>query len=121
MALHGENAVEVELSEELSNKHPPFPASLIKPYKPSDAEKLPLRKKATQAIPPIESSGVKNITKVLKTRQMRTNKVREYLVSYSDPTCEDGWLEKMTYPKLLNFSEISETLQITILQSNILF
>ncbi|MBW0561911.1 hypothetical protein O181_101626 [Austropuccinia psidii MF-1] len=29
--LHGENAVEVELSEELSNKHPTFPVSLIKP------------------------------------------------------------------------------------------
>ncbi|MBW0578027.1 hypothetical protein O181_117742 [Austropuccinia psidii MF-1] len=27
--LHGENAVEVELPEELSNKHPTFPVSLI--------------------------------------------------------------------------------------------
>ncbi|MBW0590997.1 hypothetical protein O181_130712 [Austropuccinia psidii MF-1] len=32
-ALHGENAVELELSEELSSKHPTFPVSLIKPYK----------------------------------------------------------------------------------------
>ncbi|MBW0583977.1 hypothetical protein O181_123692 [Austropuccinia psidii MF-1] len=47
-ALHGENAVEVELSEELSNKHPTFPVRLIKPYKSSDAEKLPLRKKITK-------------------------------------------------------------------------
>ncbi|MBW0502323.1 hypothetical protein O181_042038 [Austropuccinia psidii MF-1] len=53
-ALHGENAVEVELSEELSNKHPTFPVSLIKPYKYSDAENLPLRNKAPQVIPPIE-------------------------------------------------------------------
>ncbi|MBW0520912.1 hypothetical protein O181_060627 [Austropuccinia psidii MF-1] len=30
-ALHGENAVEVELLEELSNMHPTFPVSLIKP------------------------------------------------------------------------------------------
>ncbi|MBW0535552.1 hypothetical protein O181_075267 [Austropuccinia psidii MF-1] len=37
-ALHGENSVEVELSEELSNKHPTFPVSLIKPYKSSDSE-----------------------------------------------------------------------------------
>ncbi|MBW0592413.1 hypothetical protein O181_132128, partial [Austropuccinia psidii MF-1] len=37
-ALHGENASEVESSEELSNKHPTFPVSLIKPYKFSDAE-----------------------------------------------------------------------------------
>ncbi|MBW0498302.1 hypothetical protein O181_038017 [Austropuccinia psidii MF-1] len=35
--LHGENAVQVELSKELSNKHPTFPVSLIKPYKLSDA------------------------------------------------------------------------------------
>ncbi|MBW0564851.1 hypothetical protein O181_104566 [Austropuccinia psidii MF-1] len=34
--LHEENAVEVELSEELSNKHPTFPLSLIKPYKSWD-------------------------------------------------------------------------------------
>ncbi|MBW0567336.1 hypothetical protein O181_107051 [Austropuccinia psidii MF-1] len=41
-ALHGENSVEVELSEELSNKHPTFPVSLINPNKSSDAEKFPL-------------------------------------------------------------------------------
>ncbi|MBW0562252.1 hypothetical protein O181_101967, partial [Austropuccinia psidii MF-1] len=34
-ALHGGNAVEVELSEELSNKQPTFPVILIKPYKSS--------------------------------------------------------------------------------------
>ncbi|MBW0558768.1 hypothetical protein O181_098483 [Austropuccinia psidii MF-1] len=43
--LHGENAVELELSEELRNKHPTFPVSLIKPYKSSDAEKFPLGNK----------------------------------------------------------------------------
>ncbi|MBW0586057.1 hypothetical protein O181_125772, partial [Austropuccinia psidii MF-1] len=73
-ALHGENAVEVELSEELSNKHPTFPVSLIKPYKSSDAEKFPLRNKIPQVIPPIETSGTKKITKVLKERKLRTKK-----------------------------------------------
>ncbi|MBW0468003.1 hypothetical protein O181_007718 [Austropuccinia psidii MF-1] len=29
-ALHGENEIEKELSEELSNKHPTFPVSLVK-------------------------------------------------------------------------------------------
>ncbi|MBW0525757.1 hypothetical protein O181_065472 [Austropuccinia psidii MF-1] len=76
-ALNGENAVEVELSEELRNKHPRFPVSLVKPYKASDAEKLPLRNKALQVIPPIESSGIKKIAKVLKERKLRANKVRE--------------------------------------------
>ncbi|MBW0565132.1 hypothetical protein O181_104847 [Austropuccinia psidii MF-1] len=91
-ALHGENSVEVKLSEELSNKHPTFPVSLMKPYKSSDAERFPLRNKVPQAIPPIKSSGIKKITKFLKERNLRTNKVREYLVRYSDPTCEDEWL-----------------------------
>ncbi|MBW0500066.1 hypothetical protein O181_039781 [Austropuccinia psidii MF-1] len=65
-AFHGENAVEVELSEELSNKHPKFPVSLINPCKSGDAERFPLRNKVPHVIPPIESSGIKRVTKVLK-------------------------------------------------------
>ncbi|MBW0527711.1 hypothetical protein O181_067426 [Austropuccinia psidii MF-1] len=91
-ALHGENAIELELSEELSNKHPTFPVSLVKPYESSDAEKFPLRNKAPQHIPPIEYSGTKKLTKVLKERKLRIKKVREYLVRYSDSTCEDEFL-----------------------------
>ncbi|MBW0583520.1 hypothetical protein O181_123235 [Austropuccinia psidii MF-1] len=98
-ALHGENAVEVELSEELRNKHHTFPVSLIKPYKSSDAEKLCLGNKAPQVIRPIESSGSKKITKFLKERKLRTNKVREYLVRYSDPTCEDEWFPEKDIPE----------------------
>ncbi|MBW0590003.1 hypothetical protein O181_129718 [Austropuccinia psidii MF-1] len=79
-ALNRENAVEIELSDELSNKHPTFPVSLIKPYKSSDAEKIPLRNKVPQVIPLIDSSGSKKITKVFKERKLRTNNVREYLV-----------------------------------------
>ncbi|MBW0471026.1 hypothetical protein O181_010741, partial [Austropuccinia psidii MF-1] len=73
-ALHGENSVEVELSEELSNKHPKFPVSLTKPYKSSDTEKFPLMNKVPKVIPPIQSSGIKKISKVLKERKLRTNK-----------------------------------------------
>ncbi|MBW0550099.1 hypothetical protein O181_089814 [Austropuccinia psidii MF-1] len=46
-ALHAGNSVEVELSEELSNKHPTFPVSLIKPYKSSDSEEFPLKNKSS--------------------------------------------------------------------------
>ncbi|MBW0534147.1 hypothetical protein O181_073862 [Austropuccinia psidii MF-1] len=53
-ALHGENSIEVELSEELSNKHPTFPLSLVKAYKSSDSDNFPLRNKAPKNIPPIE-------------------------------------------------------------------
>ncbi|MBW0535496.1 hypothetical protein O181_075211 [Austropuccinia psidii MF-1] len=38
VALHGTNEVQVKLSGELENKHPTFPVSLIKPYKPADKE-----------------------------------------------------------------------------------
>ncbi|MBW0510396.1 hypothetical protein O181_050111 [Austropuccinia psidii MF-1] len=65
-ALHGENSVEVDLSEELSSKHPTFPVSLKKPYKSSDAEKFPLRNTVPQVIPPLELSCIIKITKVLK-------------------------------------------------------
>ncbi|MBW0548697.1 hypothetical protein O181_088412 [Austropuccinia psidii MF-1] len=98
-ALHGENDFEVELSEELSNKHPTFSVSLIKPYKSSDAETFPFRNKVPQVIHPIESSCIKKITKVLKERKLRTNKVREYLVRYSDPICEDEWLAEKNIPE----------------------
>ncbi|MBW0563348.1 hypothetical protein O181_103063 [Austropuccinia psidii MF-1] len=36
VSLHGTNAVQVELSGKLENKHPTFPISLIKPYQPTD-------------------------------------------------------------------------------------
>ncbi|MBW0514437.1 hypothetical protein O181_054152 [Austropuccinia psidii MF-1] len=88
-ALRGETAVEVDLSEEPSNKHPTFLVSFIKPWKSSDYERFPLRNKVPQAIPLIESSGIKKINKGLKEKKLRTNEVREYLVGYSDPTCED--------------------------------
>ncbi|MBW0501621.1 hypothetical protein O181_041336 [Austropuccinia psidii MF-1] len=75
-ALHGENAIEVELSEELSNKHPTFPVILVKPYESSDFGNFPLINEVHQNIPPIESSGTKKITKFLKERKLRTKKVR---------------------------------------------
>ncbi|MBW0494719.1 hypothetical protein O181_034434 [Austropuccinia psidii MF-1] len=37
-SLHETNAVQLELSGELENKHPTFPVSLIKPYQPADIE-----------------------------------------------------------------------------------
>ncbi|MBW0517517.1 hypothetical protein O181_057232 [Austropuccinia psidii MF-1] len=40
-ALHRENAVEVELSEELSIKHPKFPVTSFKAYQASYSEKFP--------------------------------------------------------------------------------
>ncbi|MBW0586762.1 hypothetical protein O181_126477 [Austropuccinia psidii MF-1] len=115
-ALHGEKSVEVDLSEALSNKNPTFPVSLIKPYKSSYCEKFPVRNKFPQAIPPIESSGTKKITKVLQERKLRTNKVREYLVRYNRPTCEDECLAEKEIPeatKLLRRSRHTKNNNIT--------
>ncbi|MBW0501093.1 hypothetical protein O181_040808 [Austropuccinia psidii MF-1] len=98
-ALHGENAVEVELSEELSNKHHTFSVSLIKPYKSDDSETFALTNNLPHHIPPVESSGTKKTTNVLKERKLRTKKVREYLVRYSDPTCDEEWLAEKYIPE----------------------
>ncbi|MBW0567647.1 hypothetical protein O181_107362 [Austropuccinia psidii MF-1] len=98
-ALHGENAVEAEISEELSNKNSTFPVSLIKTYKSSYPESFLLKNKFHQVLPPIESSGIKNITKSSKERKLRTKKVREYLVRYSDPACEYELLAEKDIPE----------------------
>ncbi|MBW0545901.1 hypothetical protein O181_085616 [Austropuccinia psidii MF-1] len=115
-ALHGQNAIEVELSEELSNKHPTSPVSLIKLNKSSDAEKFPLRIKVPQVIPPIESSCIKKITKFLKERKLKANKVREYLVRCINPTCKYEWLAEKDIPeakKLLRRSRNTRNNNIT--------
>ncbi|MBW0590569.1 hypothetical protein O181_130284 [Austropuccinia psidii MF-1] len=75
-ALHEEDGVEVGLSEELGNKNPTFPVSLINPCRCGDSERFPLRNKVSQDIAPVGSSGTKKITKVLKEGKLRTKKVR---------------------------------------------
>ncbi|MBW0553982.1 hypothetical protein O181_093697 [Austropuccinia psidii MF-1] len=53
-ALHGPNAVQLDLTGELINKHPTFPVSLIKPYSSSVKELFPPRNKPPLEIPPLE-------------------------------------------------------------------
>ncbi|MBW0517251.1 hypothetical protein O181_056966 [Austropuccinia psidii MF-1] len=114
--LHGENYLEVELSEELSKKHPTFPVRLIKPYKSGDFEEFPLSNEAPQHITPFESPGTKKITKVLKEMKLSTKKVMQYLVRYSDPAFEDEWLAEKDIPesiKLLRRLEHTRNNNIT--------
>ncbi|MBW0591313.1 hypothetical protein O181_131028 [Austropuccinia psidii MF-1] len=91
-SLHGPNAVQLELTGELMNKHPAFPVSLIKPYISSDKELFPPRNKPPLEIPPLEEGEEKKIVKVLKERRTINKKKREYLVRYRNPTQEDEWL-----------------------------
>ncbi|MBW0523934.1 hypothetical protein O181_063649, partial [Austropuccinia psidii MF-1] len=53
-ALHGTNAVQVELSGELENKHPAFPVSMVKHYTSSDKELFPLRNETPLEVPPLD-------------------------------------------------------------------
>ncbi|MBW0579401.1 hypothetical protein O181_119116 [Austropuccinia psidii MF-1] len=92
VALHGTNAVQVELSCELENENPIFPVSLIKPYQPTDKELFPLRSPIPLTVPQVEADEDKKIKKVIKERRLRGKNQREYLVRYRNPVHEDEWL-----------------------------
>ncbi|MBW0545576.1 hypothetical protein O181_085291 [Austropuccinia psidii MF-1] len=70
-ALHGTNAVQVELSGELENKHPNFPVSLVNHYTSSDKELFLLRNETPLEVPPLDQSEEKKVLKVLKERRLR--------------------------------------------------
>ncbi|MBW0523438.1 hypothetical protein O181_063153 [Austropuccinia psidii MF-1] len=91
-ALHGPNAVQVELTGELMNRNPTFPVSLIKPCSSSNKKLLLLINKPPLEIPPLEEGEEKKIFKVHKSRGTRNKKERGYLVRYRNPTQEDEWL-----------------------------
>ncbi|MBW0564998.1 hypothetical protein O181_104713 [Austropuccinia psidii MF-1] len=74
VALHGTNAIKVELSGELENKHPTFPVSLMKPYKPTDKELFPLIKPTPLTVQQVEQSEKRKIKKVIKESGTRVIK-----------------------------------------------
>ncbi|MBW0562943.1 hypothetical protein O181_102658 [Austropuccinia psidii MF-1] len=91
-ALHGPNAVRLELTGELMNKNAAFPVSLIKPYSSSNKDLFPLSNKPPLGIPPLEEGEEKKIVKVVKEKRTRNQKEREYLVRYINSTQEEDWL-----------------------------
>ncbi|MBW0570956.1 hypothetical protein O181_110671 [Austropuccinia psidii MF-1] len=91
-ALHGPNAVQLELTGKLMNKHQAFPVSLIKAYSSSYIELFTLRNKPPLEIPPLEEGEEKKIVKVLAERRTRNKKEKEYFVRYRNPTQADEWL-----------------------------
>ncbi|MBW0562723.1 hypothetical protein O181_102438 [Austropuccinia psidii MF-1] len=90
--LHGTNAVQMELSGELENKHPMFSFSLINPYQPAEKELFSLRNPTPSAVPPVEQNEYKKIKKGIKERSLRGKNQREYLVRYRNPVHEDEGL-----------------------------
>ncbi|MBW0565910.1 hypothetical protein O181_105625 [Austropuccinia psidii MF-1] len=98
VSLNGNNAVQVELSGELENKHPTFPVSLISPYHPGDKELFPLRNPTPLTVPPVEQNEDKKIKKFIKERRLRGKNQREYLVRYRNPVHEYEWLAESKIP-----------------------
>ncbi|MBW0490227.1 hypothetical protein O181_029942 [Austropuccinia psidii MF-1] len=102
-ALHGRNAVQVELSGELENTHPTSPVSLLKHYTSSDKELFPLRNERPLEVPPLDQSEEKNVLKVLKERRLWGKDEREYLVRYKNPQHEDEWIVAEKIPDSQRF------------------
>ncbi|MBW0527081.1 hypothetical protein O181_066796 [Austropuccinia psidii MF-1] len=102
-ALHGTNAVQVEFSVELENKHPAFCVSLVKHYTSSDKELFPLGNETPLEVPPLDKSKWKKVLKVLKERRIRGRYKREYLVRYKNPQHEDKWIVAKKTPDSQRF------------------
>ncbi|MBW0479018.1 hypothetical protein O181_018733 [Austropuccinia psidii MF-1] len=73
-AVHGPNAVQLELTGELMNKHQTFPVSLMNNYSSSDKELFALRNKHQLEIPPLEEGEEKKIVKFHKERRTRNKR-----------------------------------------------
>ncbi|MBW0494955.1 hypothetical protein O181_034670 [Austropuccinia psidii MF-1] len=78
VALHGTNAVQVELS--------------------TDKGLFPLRNPTTLTVPPVEQIEDRKIKKVIKERRVRGKNQRECHVRYTHPAHEDEWLAESEIP-----------------------
>ncbi|MBW0577240.1 hypothetical protein O181_116955 [Austropuccinia psidii MF-1] len=98
VALHGTNAVQVELSGELENKHPTCTVSLMKPHQPTEKELFPLRNPTPLTVPPVEQNEDKKKKKFIKERRLRGRNQRKYLVRYRNTVHENEWLAESEIP-----------------------
>ncbi|KAI7940918.1 hypothetical protein MJO28_013203 [Puccinia striiformis f. sp. tritici] len=105
-ALHGRNAVEVILSEQLSRKHPVFPVSLVKPYqgRPTEENTIP-DEQTPPPFPLLEplKGDVLKVHKILKDKKSRINgrDARLYLISYKNTSADrDEGLPESNIPEV---------------------
>ncbi|MBW0562971.1 hypothetical protein O181_102686 [Austropuccinia psidii MF-1] len=105
-ALHGTNAVQVELSGEFKNKHPTFAVGLVRHYTSSDKELFPVRNETPLEVPPLDQSEEKKVLKVLRERRLREKDEREYLVRYKNPQHEYEWIAAEKIPDSKKFPRI---------------
>ncbi|MBW0583829.1 hypothetical protein O181_123544 [Austropuccinia psidii MF-1] len=100
--LIGKNAVEVNLTEEFSRKHPVFPVSLVKPYFQTEEGKFPSRKTnltSPERVEVEDSPGP--VSKIIRARKIRLNgkDQRQYLVRFKNQTADkDKWLAEDAIP-----------------------
>ncbi|MBW0569485.1 hypothetical protein O181_109200 [Austropuccinia psidii MF-1] len=100
--LVGKNAVEVNLTQEFSRKHPVSPVSLVKPYFQTEEGKFPSRKKnltPPEIVEVEDSPGPVN--KIIRTKKIRLNgkDQRQYLVRVKNQTADkDKWLAEDAIP-----------------------
>jgi hypothetical protein len=97
--LHGKNAVEVILSDELSRKHPVFPVSLVKPYSSRNDQETT----TVAPVPILEPSKSEQLQvhKILKDKKERIQgkDTRLYLVRYKNQSADkDEWLPENNIP-----------------------
>ncbi|MBW0516395.1 hypothetical protein O181_056110 [Austropuccinia psidii MF-1] len=87
-ALHGTNAVQVELSGELEKKYPTFPVSLTKPYQTSDKELFHLMNLTPLTVPPVEQNEEKKIKKGDLGVEIKENILSDIEIQYMKM---NGW------------------------------
>ncbi|MBW0515229.1 hypothetical protein O181_054944 [Austropuccinia psidii MF-1] len=88
VALNRANAVQVELSGELENKHPTFPVILMKPYQPTDKELFPLRNATPLTVPPVEHNEDRKIKKGDSGVKIKENILSDIEIQYMKM---NGW------------------------------
>jgi hypothetical protein len=99
--LHGKNAVEVILSNELSRKHPVFPVSLVKPFKQRDSDEISSPQEPVPLLIEPEDNTKLKVLKILKEKKERINgkDTRLYLVRYRNTSADkDEWLPESNIP-----------------------
>ncbi|MBW0511049.1 hypothetical protein O181_050764 [Austropuccinia psidii MF-1] len=96
------NAVEVQLTEEFSRKHPVFPVSLVKPYFQTEEDKFPSMKKNPTPPEIVEAEDSPfPVKKIIKARKIRLNgrDQRQYSVRFKSQTADkDKWFAKEAIP-----------------------
>ncbi|MBW0485256.1 hypothetical protein O181_024971 [Austropuccinia psidii MF-1] len=100
--LIGKNALEVQLIQEFSRKHPVFPVSLVKRYHQTGKDKLPSRRKnpTPQDISEVEDSP-RPVKKIINSRKITLNgkDYRQYLIRFKNQTADkDKWLAEDDIP-----------------------